>query len=230
MTPDRANPHRVNKARAVLFDLDGTLIDSSQGFATAINALLAEMNLPEVSLERIREEVSMGARALLKQYLPQYQEQDYQALRQRFLAHFVPVVGEQFEPYPGVSQCMHWLHQAKIPWGIVTNKPFCLTEPTLARLDWQGRQALVCPDHVLQAKPSGEGLLLACQQLGLEPHQVAYLGDHQIDVLAAREAGCQAWATAWGLRPASEQPEHWQADAICPTSDQLQSFLAERIA
>lgn len=214
---------------AVLFDLDGTLIDSSEGFCTAINLLLAEMGHAPVALERVREEVSLGARNLLSQYLPDYQEQDYQRLRQRFIDHFEPVAASQFRLYPGVAECMNWLQQQGVRWGVVTNKPLRLAQPTLAALGWQGMQTLVCPDHVRQAKPSGEGLRLACQQLGLAPAQVAYLGDHQVDVLAARDAGCTAWATAWGLRPAHQCPSQWQADDICPSSEQLQTFLAERL-
>lgn len=216
--------------QGVLFDLDGTLIDSSQGFTSAINAVLHELELPSLCQTVISSEVSLGARGLLHKYLPEQSTENYQHLRGRFLAHFEQVVAEQFCLYPGVAEAIDWLDQEGIAWGVVTNKPLRLAEPTLAKLNWRGCRILICPEHVQAPKPSGEGILLACQALGLPPSQVVYVGDHQHDVLAARAAGSLAVATGWGLRPALVCVHQWQADAVFPTPEQLTTSLMELFA
>jgi len=214
--------------QGVLFDLDGTLIDSSQGFCSALNQLLAAHGLPTLDKTELMQ-VPLGARDLLHYFLPVQAQADYAQLRQAFLAAFAQVVADEFELYPGVADALAYLQQQQTPWGIVTNKPLALTQATLSRLDWQPRVVL-CPEQVPAVKPCGSGILLACQRLGLAGHQVAYVGDNEIDVLAARHAGSYAIATGWGHRPSHSNPADWRPDRIFTHSASLMHSLKELFA
>ncbi|WP_119394180.1 HAD family hydrolase [Salinibius halmophilus] len=217
--------------RGVLFDLDGTLIDSSAGFCNAVNDVLSELSLPPVDLTWVSHRLSGGARGLLADYFATTPDSEQVTqLRQRFLEHYLAKhVTTSVQAYAGIEQVLAWLDQRDIPWGIVTNKPEMLTTPTLEFLNWQARSHVtICPDHVQQVKPDPEGIRLACRALALTPEQIIYVGDHRKDVQAAHNAGSRAIACAWGFYPPSDAPELWQANWIARQPTDLIKIFAEQ--
>lgn len=212
----------------VLFDLDGTLIDTAADFVKVVNRLLAEHSKPAIDAELIHHTVSDGARALVKLAFDIEEEhQDFAALNQRLLdLYYEQLATTEAELYPGIDQLLSKLERQQIPWGIVTNKPEKYSTLLLEKLQLTDRCAvLVCPDHVTERKPHPEPILLACQKLGCGTERTVYIGDHIRDIQAAKNADVIAIAAAYGYLAADAKVEEWYADFILQSASQTESLL-----
>lgn len=220
--------------KAVLFDLDGTLIDTAPDFIRIINLLCADAGIEAPSNALIRAQVSEGARAMVKLVRPDLDlnSEDLLLLRQRFLQIYAENIAVDTCLFPDMDALLKQLEQHDIAWGIVTNKPRGLSELLLAALDLTARCAvLVCPDDVTHTKPHPEPMHLAAQQLGIAPGHIVYVGDHPRDIDAGRAAGMPTILAAYGYLP----PEHrddlsaWQADYIVQDVPEMAALLGYSI-
>lgn len=220
--------------KAVLFDLDGTLIDTAPDFIRIINLLCADAGIEAPSNALIRAQVSEGARAMVKLVRPDLDlnSEDLLLLRQRFLQIYAENIAVDTCLFPDMDALLKQLEQHDIAWGIVTNKPRGLSELLLAALDLTARCAvLVCPDDVTHTKPHPEPMYLAAQQLGIAPEHIVYVGDHPRDIDAGRAAGMPTILAAYGYLP----PEHrddlsaWQADYIVQDVPEMAALLGYSI-
>lgn len=214
---------------AVLFDLDGTLIDTAADFIQVINRMKAEDNEPAVDAELIRNTVSEGARGLIARIF-QLTEDDprFEQQRQRLLDLYTGELGKQAALFPGFESLLAELQRQQIGWGIVTNKPWRFTEPLLKKLGLEPSNAVtICPDHVSHRKPDPEPLLLAAKKLQLTPQQCIYAGDHRRDIEAARNAGMPGIACGYGYIHADDDIRQWQADAIVDSVADLDSYIRQ---
>jgi 2-phosphoglycolate phosphatase len=216
--------------RAILFDLDGTLLDTAPDMVAALNVLRQEESLPRLPLPDVRPLVSHGARALVRRGFPAAQGQAFESLRQRFLAIYAGSLAVATRPYDGVLEALAYLDSKVIPWGIVTNKPEALTRALLEHLGLRVRTgALVCGDTLPERKPHPLPLLHAAAQLGIDPTASVYIGDAERDVLAAQAAGMRAYVALYGYIPAEERPREWPASGWIESSrglgDCLRSIL-----
>lgn len=206
------NVARHQRPQAVLFDLDGTLVDSAPDFYTVVNSLRAEDGLPALPHPAIREQVSNGGMALARLTWNLTAEHPQLAdYRLRLLARYSEHIGTASGLFPGFEQTLHGLQQAGIQWGIVTNKPRPYTEPLLQRLGIEAA-VVVCPDDVSQPKPHPEPLFKAAADLKLAASQCWYVGDHIRDIDAARAAGMPSVAALFGYVEAGDDPQQWHAD------------------
>jgi phosphoglycolate phosphatase len=217
--------------KAVVFDLDGTLLDTAPEFIDVVQALRAEHALPPTDPEAVRAVVSDGARAMVSLALDlPLEHPDFEEKRQRFLAIYAEGLGRATRPYAGIVELIARLATAGINWGISTNKPSYLTEPLLARMALNPAPAsVVCPDHVSQPKPHPEPLLLNCSQLDCDVHEVIYIGDHRRDIEAGRAAGMYTIAAAYGYIHADEDPADWGADSLAFHSEDLAALIADAL-
>ncbi|HLS98243.1 MAG TPA: HAD-IA family hydrolase [Porticoccaceae bacterium] len=217
-------PHRHD---AVLFDLDGTLLDTAPDFVTAINRVLAERGLPPHPESMVRAAVSHGSAGLIAATFDlEASHPDFEPLRQALLAHYRTCLTDETRLFPGMERVLEALAVRGIPWGIVTNKPAQYTDAIVARLPWPSPPAtVICPDHVTRTKPDPEPVLLACRQLDLAPGRAIYVGDHLRDIEAGRGAGTATVAAAYGYLDADENPAEWGADHIIERADQLIDIL-----
>ena len=203
-------------ARAVLFDLDGTLADTAADLATALNRLRREQGLEPVPPELTRPHTSSGARGLLKigfDLTPEHT--GYAGLRDRFLDFYGEGLCLETRLYEGVSELLAALDRRQIPWGVVTNKTARFTEPLLELLALRGRAAcVVSGDTTARAKPAPDPLLRAASDMHLSPVECLYVGDDLRDVQAARAAGMGAIAAGWGYLGIEGDPDSWGADAV----------------
>jgi N-acetyl-D-muramate 6-phosphate phosphatase len=198
--------------RAVLFDLDGTLLDTAPDMVSALNALRQEQSLPGLPFAQVQPLVSHGAAALVRHGFPGAQEPHFEALRQRFLSLYARTLTAQTRPYDGVPEALAYLDARAVPWGIVTNKSEALTGPLLEKLGLRTRAAtIVCGDTLPERKPHPRPLLHAAAQLAVDPAAAIYIGDAERDVLAARAAGIPAYVALYGYIPADERPREWPA-------------------
>ena len=213
--------------RAVIFDLDGTLVDTADEFVPVVQRLRAEHDLEPMAAERIRASVSNGARALVSLGLEMQEDSpDFETNRLRLLELYAEVVGTMASPYPGIESLLSLLLEDGIPWGISTNKPRAYTEPLLARLNIQPPPgSVVCPDDITHRKPHPESLYRNCLDLDCAPHEAIYIGDHIRDIEAGRQAGMYTIAAAYGYIEPGDDPLHWGASAQAESSNELHTLI-----
>ena len=198
----------------VLFDLDGTLVDSAVDLLNAINRLAEREGHAPITLAKLRPTVSKGARAMLAITFPDYDEARREALRQSFLDIYEAAVSEHSTPFEGIAEVLAGVEAAGSRWGIVSNKPHYLCVAVVRAMGWSERSAvLLGGDSLPQRKPDPEPLWHACQECGIDAAQAVYVGDDERDIVAARRAGMKSVAAMWGYRLEHEDPYAWQADA-----------------
>ena len=202
-------------APLVLFDLDGTLLDSARDLHAAMQMLLAEKGEPAVDFRVFRPVVSKGARAMLKRSFADADDRQREALLPEFLAHYENTLAAHSRLFDGVAEVLARIEAQPSRWGIVTNKPFYLAEPLVEKLGWSQRSAILLGgDSLPRKKPDPDQLLHACAVLDVAPDQVVYVGDDERDVQAANAAGMRSIGALWGYRPDDDDPVRWQADAL----------------
>ena len=221
--------------KAVLFDLDGTLIDTAADFVRIIQQMCRDEQRPVVEAEIIRTQVSEGARAMVKLVYPEMDVTDpvFLAHRQRFLNTYGDNIVVDTNLFEGMYPLLEELEAHQIPWGIVTNKPRRLSESLLAELNLSDRCAvLVCPEDVRNTKPDPEPMYLAAKQLDLDAKDIIYVGDHPRDIDAGRNADMYTILAAYGYLPLESRDDlaAWQADAIIHTVSELHQLLKNKIA
>ena len=205
---------------AVLFDLDGTLVDTAPDFVRVLNDLRLKYGRPALAYDEIRVAVSAGARAMIQVGFPEYalDSPEFAALRQEFLDNYSLGLAQESRLFSGMEDLLTALESRNIPWGIVTNKPRIYSVPLLAGLALNERcQVLVCPDDVSQTKPHPEPMYLACNTLSVSPEHTIYVGDHIRDIQAGNNAGMKTIAVGFGYIPSHENINDWQADYCVDT-------------
>ncbi|MEM9384625.1 MAG: HAD-IA family hydrolase [Pseudomonadota bacterium] len=207
-------------SRAILFDLDGTLLDSAPDMVGALQRLLQEHGRSACDVDFARAHVSRGAGGLISAGFPDIaQEDEREALRQRFLTLYAERVCEGSALFHGCEALLRQIEaHPSLTWGIVTNKPTWLTEPLLERLALLERApCVVCGDTLPQRKPDPAPLRHAAELLSVQATNCIYSGDDQRDIQAARGAAMPVVAAAWGYIAPGEVIDQWGADAICAT-------------
>ncbi len=201
---------------ALLFDLDGTLVDSAPDLAGAANVLRQGRGLAPLPLAAFRPHGGSGARGMLRVAFGLAPGQDgYDALRESFLAHYAERLLQDTALFAQVPALVAALEAARLPWGIVTNKALRLAAPLVDGLGLRPpARVLVGGDSTPHTKPHPAPLLAAAAALGVAPADCVYVGDDPRDMLAARAAGMRGWAAAWGYLGTEQPPEAWGADAV----------------
>lgn len=216
--------------KAVLFDLDGTLIDTAADFVRIIQQMCRDEQRPVVEAEIIRTQVSEGARAMVQLVYPEMDVTDpvFLAHRQRFLNTYGDNIVVDTNLFEGMYPLLEELEAHQIPWGIVTNKPRGLSESLLEALNLTERCAvLVCPEDVSKTKPDPEPMYLAAKQINIAPEQCIYVGDHPRDIDAGRHANMYTILAAYGYLPLQHKDDlvAWQADAIVNNVVELHQLI-----
>ncbi|GBE09872.1 MAG TPA: HAD family hydrolase [Gammaproteobacteria bacterium] len=213
--------------RAVLFDLDGTLLDTAPDMAHALNLLRAEQGRAPLPYEDIRPRVSDGSAALIGyafDLAPQAPE--FEALRRRFLDLYRTHLVRETRVFPGMEPVLARLEAADIRWGVVTNKPAWLTDPLVRALGlWERAACVVSGDTTANRKPHPEPLYHACRLAGRPPHRCLYVGDARRDIEAGRCAGMKTLIALFGYVGADPAPESWGADGMVRRPGELPDWI-----
>jgi phosphoglycolate phosphatase len=213
--------------RAVLFDLDGTLIDSAPDLAGAANDLRGVHGLPPLDYARLRPMVGSGARGMVGVAFgvaPGHER--FESLRDDFLARYESRMLQATAVFETMRPVLQALEHARMPWGIVTNKATRFAQPVVAGLGLHGRASvLICGDTTPHAKPHPEPLHEAARRLGLPSSACIYVGDDHRDVVAGRAAGMPTLAAAWGYLGVGDHIDAWGADAVLPDPGSLLNWL-----
>lgn len=202
--------------RTVLFDLDGTLIDTAPDIAIALNRVLSEQGKPALAYERIRPVVSHGSTALVElAFGISPADPLFVLFRDRFLDIYRNNLACESALFPGMTEVLASIEQRSMRWGVVTNKPAWLTEPLLEQLNLTARCAcIISGDTIAQRKPHPAPMLLACERSSCEPAHCIYIGDAQRDVQAGKSAGMRTLIALFGYLAEDDRPETWGADAL----------------
>lgn len=243
LQPTTNNAHRLKNVQAILFDLDGTLIDTAPDFIRIIHKMCEKYRHPSPSEAAIREQVSAGSFAMVKLMFGDMLADDTSkisndnpqliAYRQEFLDTYEADICVDSQLFTGLEVMLDNIETMdNMPWGIVTNKPRYLAELLLEKLDLSDRcRVLVCPDDVQNTKPDPEPLFLACKQLNVEPSQCIYVGDHIRDIEAGKRAGMITLLASYGYIPPEDKHDlaAWGADFIIDSPTQMQDFVANNL-
>jgi len=185
--------------RGVLFDLDGTLLDTAGDLVGALNYVREQEGMNEVAIEDYRHLVSRGAVGLISGGMPPSDQPTFETRRKRFLDYYAANSTRFTEPFDGISELLEQLQTRAIPWGIVTNKMEYLTLPVLEANGLLSRPAcVICGDTLAQSKPHPAPVRLACELLGVAPEDTLMVGDDIRDIEAGQAAGTLAALAAYG--------------------------------
>jgi 2-phosphoglycolate phosphatase len=203
----------LSNLSAVLFDLDGTLLDTAPDLVNAVNIVCAEQSVTPPGFDMAARQVSNGAIGLTRLAFPNADEETQTRLCARLVEVYADNICIHTKPYPGMLEVLDHLNTENIPWGVVTNKMRRLAVPILETLDLIDHcKTVVGGDTAARNKPHPDPIHHALQELGYAADTVVYVGDHQKDVLAGQAAGTRTVAVSWGYIVAGEDPTAWGAD------------------
>lgn len=212
----------------VLFDLDGTLLDTAPDLANAVNQIRLKRDLPALALETLRPHAGFGSKALLKVGMnAEDHHSNYPTLLTEFLHNYQACSMQSTQFFPGIESMLNHLDEKNIRWGIVTNKPERFTTPIIQALKLDQRAACVISgDTLSRRKPDPDQILHACELLKINPSETIYVGDTHIDVKAAKAAGTRALVVLYGYQSPDENPHDWQADGYLHQPGELMGWVS----
>lgn len=218
----------IETIRAVLFDLDGTLIDSAPDLGAAADAMRTARGMPSLPLEMYRPMAGAGARGMLGVAFGLTPEApEFATLREEFFCNYEARMTRSTIVFDGVAQLVNNLQQRGLRWGIVTNKSQRFTNPLVASIaDFSSAAVVVSGDTTPHSKPHPEPLLFAARSLGVLPAQCLYVGDDERDIQAGKSAGMATVAATYGYLGSQTDTSRWAADAEINSPTQLLQLFA----
>ncbi len=212
--------------RCVLFDLDGTLIDSAPDLGLAADEMRVARGMPSLPIEAYRAMCGSGARGMLSvAFGITPEDKDYRSLREEFLDNYERRMTHNTRIFAGVEELLNNLRERGLPWGIVTNKGQRFTTPLLATMPlFADAVTVICGDTTPHAKPHPAPLLEAMRRAQMRPEHCVYVGDDERDMIAGKAAGTGTIAASYGYLGLGSMAE-WQADAIISRPGELLNLL-----
>ena len=215
---------------AVLFDLDGTLIDTAPDMVTVLQHLQQERGIEPAHYDLARSYVSNGAIGLLTLGFPEIDIEFGDELHQQYLERYAEMICQESQIFDGLDGLLDQLDDLDCPWGIVTNKPEQLTEPLLIALGLAERSScIVSGDTLSVRKPDPAPLLLGCDLIGADAATSIYIGDAERDIEAGRRAGMATIAAGYGYITEDDDPREWDANVIATTTEELTQIVLKAV-
>ena len=196
--------------KAVLFDLDGTLLDTAQDFHESLNQLRAEESLAPLDFETVRAQVSHGGHALVRLGFGALEPEAHETMRMRLLNIYRKRISKYTRLFEGGDEMLDAIEKRGLAWGIVTNKPGWLTDPLLIEVKLHDRvDAVVSGDTLSERKPHPMPLLHAAKTIGVEPGECVFVGDAERDAQAAQAAGMYSLIAGFGYIGDNDRADEW---------------------
>jgi phosphoglycolate phosphatase len=218
---------KFENIQAVLFDLDGTLIDSAPDLGAAVDKMRVDRGMPSLPLLHYRPMAGAGARgmiALAFGFTPEHPE--YDAMKEEFFRNYEACMTKRTFAFEGVVQMIDALVAAPLPWGVVTNKSKRFAEPlTQAMPLFKTAAVVISGDTTPYAKPHPEPLFEAARRLGIDPTVCVYVGDDERDIVAGHAAGMKTVAATYGYLGVQSDVQKWQAHANIQSPLELSRLL-----
>jgi phosphoglycolate phosphatase len=215
---------------AILFDLDGTLVDTAPDMVAVLLGMQQDHGLSLLPYDLARSHVSNGALGLIRLGFPDVDDEAAKRLHQEYLDRYENAVCVDSVLFPELGDLLDELDAAGRPWGVVTNKPERMTEPLLAGLGLGSRAACsISGDTLPQRKPDPAPLLLASEQIGVPAKKTVYVGDSVRDIEAGHAAGMFTIAATYGYITADDDPQRWEADLVAADTGELTNYLLKGV-
>ena len=216
--------------KAVLFDLDGTLVDTAIDMIKALETLAKNHGIEKaLPTADYRQYISKGSAALVHALFPELEQGNKETLRLEYLDIYKKQLNSHNQLFDGIPELLKHLDDNHIPWGIVTNKPGWLTAPLVATIpEFKTAQVVISADEVGVSKPDPKPLLVAAEQMNIDPSTTAYLGDAESDITAANAAGMVSMIANWGYIAPDDSPKTWQSNSEFNCAADLVASLEER--
>lgn len=218
--------------KALLLDLDGTLVDTAPDMVATLNRLLANHGKPPAKHTKAQLLVSNGAKALLECGFGKQQMEDIgtDLLIQEFLSDYADHVCEKSQLYPGMETALEFCAANNIRWGVVTNKPLELSRALLDGLGLLTQSSILLGgDSLPVRKPDPAPLLHCCMVMNLAASECLYVGDHERDIIAGKAAGMDTAAALWGYIQKEDSPTDWGANFLLNQPSGLLRLLEDKI-
>ncbi len=212
----------------VLFDLDGTLINTAPDLIKALNQTLIQFDYPTVADKDLKPFISYGAAAMLDHAITEtISESRREQLLAWLLNYYEHHLADLSHLYEGMAEILQMLKTQNIPWGIVTNKRERFALPLMQALNLtQQTDCIICGDTTAHSKPHPEPMLAACQKLTVDPLECLYIGDAQHDITAGNSVDMTTIVACYGYLTTDAQPETWQADAMINHPSELLNWIS----
>lgn len=216
--------------KGILFDLDGTLVDTAVDMIKSLQTLAARHGIKRpFPIQEYRHYISQGSAALIDSIYPELNQQCKKQLRKEYLSIYAQQIIHSNQLFPGVGEFLTLLDKHNIPWGIVTNKPGWLTTVLTGNIkQFNSAKIVLSADQVGAAKPDPKPLLEALKNMPATAQQTIYLGDAQTDVIAAHQAGMYAVIATWGYLSKQDRIEEWSADQLINSITELTPLLVSK--
>ena len=213
--------------QAVLFDLDGTLVDSAPDLGAAVDKMRTDRGMASLPCEAYRPVAGAGARGMLGGGFGMVPEDDdFPAMREEFFVNYENRMTLNTVIFPGIEALINKIHAKGLKWGVVTNKAERFTLPLTRSMPlFATAQTIVSGDTTPHLKPHPASLFEAAKQLGVAPEHCLYIGDDERDIVAGRAAGMALVAAAYGYLGASADISSWNADLVIKSPEDLLKFL-----
>ena len=212
--------------KAVLFDLDGTLLDSAPDLIATLNHLRDVLGLDPLPADDLRHFVARGAVGLIRAGMPPCDDETLAVWRKDFLSHYKENSLVQSRPFDGVESMLKELQDRDIPWGVVTNKMESLSMPLLEKFGWRSSvSVVVCGDTVSSSRPDPEPVLAACKKIGVDPQSALMVGDDVRDVLAGTQAGCRTAFALYGYADKESRSEITESTTLISSPREVLDIL-----
>jgi phosphoglycolate phosphatase len=212
--------------RAVLFDLDGTLVDSAPDLLAALAWLRQSHDLPPLDYAGLRHHASRGALGIIEAGFSDQPGLDREQLRARFLDRYAEHFWVESRAFPGVETMLERLRRQRLSLAVVTNKVWRLADPLVAAAGWKTLlPCVIGGDTACRPKPDPAPVLEACRRLGVCPDEALMVGDDIRDIKAGRTAGCQTAAATWGYVAPGQDPRSWDADHLLAHPEDIHKIV-----
>lgn len=215
----------------VLFDLDGTLVDSAPDLICSLNKALQVHGFASAAPEIIKPLISLGAVAMINGSLNGSVNEELRAdILETMLDHYQNNIAEHTVFFSGMAEILKVIEAQGLKWGVVTNKRERFTNPLMKALSLTGRAAcIVSGDTTANSKPHPEPMLAACKQAGVKPQECVYIGDALHDIIAGKQAQMKTLAALYGYLKPGDAPETWGADALIESPEQILTWIASNL-
>jgi len=213
------------KLECVLFDLDGTLVDTAPDLIACLNRTLAAHGFAEIDPATVKPAISRGVMAMIRQAVT-VDEATAQTMLSDMLDAYQANIAEHSRFFDGIGDCLDAIETAGLKWGVVTNKKQRFTSPLLRALALDTRVACaVSGDTTAFSKPHPEPMFEACRLAGVTPERCVYIGDAPHDIAAGKNARMKTLAALYGYLNSDDQPDTWGADAMIEHPRQLTQWI-----
>lgn len=218
------------KLSCVLFDLDGTLVDTAPDLIACLNRALSLHGLPAASAERVMPAISYGAKAMIAVSQNTAIDEELQAeILETLHGLYQNNIAEHSVFFTGMAETLDAIEAQGLKWGVVTNKLKRFTDPLMAALKLSARAAcIISGDTAAKPKPHPEPMLAACQQAEVKPEECVYIGDAVHDIVAGKSVGMKTLAARYGYLKPDDLPETWGADALIASPSQITQWIGRQ--